>query len=853
MRIQSLSRFFMVLAITVIAANVFAQEPKLEPQHLKFHSVPFTEVKIAEDAPIWGKRLEINRTVSIPHNIEWCEKTGRFTNFAKAARILNGNFEGIYFNDSDVYKLLEGIAYSLKVHPDPKLEKKADAVIEWIAAAQEPNGYINSYYQLREPEKKWTNTRVMHELYCGGHMVEAAVAYAQATGKKKLLDVAEKFMDHIMTVFGPEEGKRVEVPGHEEIELALVKLYQYTGKDKYFELARFFIDVRGDQSKRTDKLQGEYSQDHFPIRDHKEIYGHAVRAMYLYAGVADIAAYTGDEALIKAMDVLWNDVVNKKMYITAGIGARHEGEAFGNAFELPNKTAYCETCASIGLVFWAHRMNLLHGDSKYADVVERAIYNGVLSGIGYDGKSFFYVNPLASDGNHHRQPFFDCACCPTNVVRFVPSIPGYVYATEENGIVANLFIPGTATIELPDGKVEITLKTEYPFKDGALIYEIIPSPDEGIKAEAFSFKVRDPDWIMDTDKKQEIVASSIRFDKNVDKNIVENKKTYIPGSFATISVSGEIESKFSNNDPHERKNGYVCFDISWSKKTVITLDIGRNLPIRRIVANPKVVDDRGRVAVQRGPIVYCFEQCDNTVPVDRIILAKNPEFKEIFDENILDGVMVLKCKNVDGRELTAIPYFAWDSRKHGKMNLWVRQEGISRNPEYVEKDWTDEKTGEPILYRQLCEEMYSAVDEPIPFVETLSITASHCFGNDSLDSVLDNSEPKNSNDHAIPRMTFWNHKGTAEWIAVESEKPFDLSKCSVYWFDDTGRGECRIPKEAGVSYYDGSEWKKLDVKLGVEKDKFNTVEFPAVKAKGVRVDLQLQDGLSGGILSWKFE
>lgn len=820
-----------------------------EPQHLEFKAVPFTEVKIDKDAPIWGKRLEINRTVSIPHNIEWCEKTGRFTNFAKAARLLNGNFEGIYFNDSDVYKLLEGIAYSLKVHPDPELEKKADQVIDWIAAAQEPNGYINSYYQLREPDKKWTNTRIMHELYCGGHMAEAAVAYAQATGKTKLLDVTEKFMDHIMSVFGPEEGKRVEVPGHEEIELALVKLYQYTGKQKYFDLAKFFVDVRGNQSKRTDKLHGEYSQDHVPVRDQKEIVGHAVRAVYLYAGVADVAAYTGDTGLIKAMDTLWNDVVNQKMYITGGIGARHAGEAFGDAFELPNKTAYCETCAAIGLVFWAHRLNLMHGDAKYADVLERALYNGVLSGIGYDGKSFFYVNPLASDGNHHRQPFFDCACCPTNVVRFVPSIPGYVYATDEDGIVANLFIPGTTTIELPDGKVEIKLETEYPVKaDSPLIYTITPHPNPGIEADTFTFKVRNPDWIKDADKK--IPHDSYWFENGERK---EGERIN-QGAISSAEMLGLCVDSSNHFTPEK---GYTYYEIDWNKSKNNTskaeIMIRFYSDVRRIVANPKVVDDRGRVAVQCGPIVYCFEQCDNAVPVDKIILPRNPEFKTVFDENILDGVTIIKCKNVDGRELTAIPYFAWDSRKHGKMNLWVRQQGLSRTPEYIEKEWTDEKTGEPILYRQFSLEMLGAKDEPVPFIETVSLSASHSHGKDSLDAVLENGEPKDSNDHTIPRMTFWDHKGTAEWIAIEREEPFEVSKCSVYWFDDTGRGQCRLPESASLSYKDGKEWKKLDLKLGVKKDKYNTIEFPSVKTTGLRIDLKLRGDTSGGILSWKFE
>ncbi|MDR0705227.1 MAG: glycoside hydrolase family 127 protein, partial [Planctomycetaceae bacterium] len=401
--------FFVVTVLCVLSVTFCSGE---EPKNLKFHAVPFTAVQFNDH--FWSPRLKTNREISIPHNYKWCEETGRFTNFAKAAKLLNGDFEGIYFNDSDVYKVLEGTAYSLADHPDPALEKRADEVIAWIAAAQLPNGYLNSYFSLREQDKKWTQIG-KHELYCAGHLIEAAVAYKQATGKETLLNVAEKFTDHIIDVFCTKKSPKFEVPGHEEIELALIKLYQLTGQEKYLTLSKHFIDIRGDQSKRNDKISGAYQQDHLPIREQSEIVGHAVRAVYLYAGVADNAAYSGDQELINAMDRLWNDVVNKKMYITGGIGARHEGEAFGNAYELPNRTAYCETCAAIGLVFWAHRMNLLHGDAKYADVVERAMYNGVLSGVGLDGKSFFYVNPLESIGNHHRQPFFNCACCPTNV------------------------------------------------------------------------------------------------------------------------------------------------------------------------------------------------------------------------------------------------------------------------------------------------------------------------------------------------------------------------------------------------------------------------------------------------------
>ena len=909
--------FIFCAACLMPAASLPAEETAKKPASLA--AVPFTEVKITPDAPIWGERLAVNREISLPHNFDWCDKTGRFTNFAKAAGLMEGNFEGIYFNDSDVYKLLEGTAYSLRVHPDAELQKKADAVIAWIAAAQEPNGYINSYYQLREPDRKWTNTPVMHELYCGGHMVEAAVAYAQATGDTKLLEVAEKFMDHIMTVYGPEEGKRVEVPGHEEIELALIKLYKHTGKEKYRDLAKFFIDSRGNTETRTDRLQGLYSQDHKPVREQTEVVGHAVRAMYLYAGMADVAAQnftripdwqpglernemerndqvevendsaalsgrsaslreapvpaviqTSDAELMAALNALWDNVAHKKMYITGGVGARHEGEAFGAAFELPNKSAYCETCAAIGLTFWAHRMNLLTGEAEYADVVERAIYNGVLSGIGRDGKSFFYVNPLESDGHHHRQPFFDCACCPTNVVRFVPSLPGYVYAVRDPGtvwrvranpkynflihtvlglgggesadgktevsadgkqileeanpgadkILVNLFIPGKSTIQLGAGKVEVVQETNYPW-DGKVKLSLSPLDKNAPKHESYTLAIRIPEWV-----EGDVITENYVF--------------------------GKIESKA--NRPLKPGNGesyagvLTCsMNTSFSTTFVIPMKPFRN------VANPRVEANRGRVAVQRGPVVYCFEQCDNEVPVDQIILAKNPEFTEVFEKDLLGGVVVLKCKNADGRELTAVPYFAWDSREPGKMAVWVKQEGLTRRPDVNDPAWTNAETGEPILYRKLTAEMLRETDDPLTLSETLIPSASHCFPRDSVYAVLQDTMPSNSCDHDIPRLTFWDHRGTAEWVTLQRDTPFRVSKCGIYWFDDTGRGGCRVPESATISYLSDGEWKKLDTPVGVEKDTLNTVSFPEIETTGLRLNIQLQEGVSGGILKWTVE
>jgi len=764
-------------------------------QDKKFQAVPFTDVHFNDS--FWSLRLKVNREISIPHNYQWCEQTGRFTNFAKAAKLLDGNFEGIFFNDSDVYKLLEGTAYSLADHPDPALEKRADDVIAWIAAAQQPNGYLNSYFTLKEQDKKWTR-HSMHELYCAGHMIEAAVAYKKATGKDTLLKTTEKFVDHIIDVFVTNKSSKFSVPGHEEIELALIKLYQHTGKEKYLTLAKHFIDLRGDQSKRQEKIYGIYEQDHMPVREQSEIVGHAVRAVYLYAGATDTAAYTQDQKLMIAMDRLWNDVVNKKMYITGGIGARHEGEAFGDAYELPNRSAYCETCAAIGLVFWAHRMNLLSGNARYADVVERAMYNGVLAGIGRDGKSFFYVNPLESTGNHHRQPFFDCACCPTNVVRFVPSLPGYQYAVDDEGIIINLFVSGKAAINHPTkGKIDIEMTTDYPLGNGRVQFSF-----PGLKQE-IRFKVRVPD--------------SMR-----------TNLTYLsPGMYETMTSDGK---------------GYLWFTAT-PKQNDFT--IGLPMKPERMTANPNVAADRGRVAIQRGPLVYCFEQCDNAVPITQIKLAREPEFKEEFRKDLLGGIMVLKCKNADGRELTAIPYYAWDHREPGAMAVWVRQEGLSKKQPPAMKD---------NLYAVLTPGMLRPDGELEDDAE-IEVSASHCNGSDSLDAVIDGREPKNSNDHDIARMTFWDHKGTKEWIELDFGKARKVSQSSVYWFDDTGRGQCRVPKSWTLSYRSGDQWIpiKTSDSLGVEKDRYNTVKFESVETLGLRLEIQLQENFSGGVLDWKCE
>jgi len=613
-------------------------------------AVPFTDVQIADD--FWSARIDTNRTRSIPHNFKWCRQTGRFSTFAKAGKLQEGESQGIYYNDSDVYKVLEGASYSLQVHRDPELEKQVDEVIAWIAAAQQSDGYLNTYYTLKEPDKRWTRLRVSHELYCAGHLFEAAVAHHRATGKRTLLDVAVQFAECIDTIFGPD--RRHDVPGHEEIELALVKLSQATGEKKYFDLAKFFLDIRGKTGEKRPEVYGHGCQDHQPVTEQSEPTGHAVRAMYLYAGMADVAAATGDKAYIEALRRLWTNTVERKMYITGAVGSTRHGEAFGANYQLPNDTAYCETCASIGMCLWNHRMNLLHADAKYADTFERTLYNGVLAGIDLAGDKFFYVNPLASEGGHHRQEFFDCACCPTNVVRFIPSVPGYVYAASNEAVYVNLYAAGQGTVKLADGKVELTQQTGYPW-DGDVKITVKPG-DAG----EFDIMLRIPAW---TAAKADAGA------------------LYQPGPLPaekvapTIKVNGQMVAK------REMVKGYARLSHTWADGDTIELHLP--MPVRRIRAHPSVKADAGRVALQRGPIVYCFEGVDNPGGVNSFYLPTGAALTTEFREDLVGGVMVVKGKArtvpTEGAEendvdVTAIPYYAWDHREPGGMAVWVAED-----------------------------------------------------------------------------------------------------------------------------------------------------------------------------------
>jgi DUF1680 family protein len=748
-------------------------------------AVPFQDVHI--DDAFWSPRIATNRRVTVEANLHQCEVTGRIKNFAVAGKLVPGKHEGQLYNDSDVYKVIEGIAYTLTSKRDPKLEERTDRIIDQIAAAQQPDGYLNTYFTLVKPKERWTNIRYGHELYCSGHLIEAAVAYYQATGKRKLLDVACKLADHIDSVFGPD--KKHDVPGHEELELALVKLYRVTGQKRYLDLARFFIDLRGHADKRT--LFGEYAQDHKPVRAQTEVVGHAVRAMYLYCGMADVAAITGDKELRSALEKIWHDVVDRKMYITGGIGPSASNEGFTVPYDLPNDSAYAETCAAVGMALWNHRMFLMSGDGKYADVLEREVYNGLLSGVSLGGDRFFYVNPLGSKGNHHRVPWFDCSCCPTNIVRYIPAMGERVYAHRGNELWTVLYMGNTATVPLEGGRVKLTEETRYPW-DGDVVLRVEPE-----RSFAFSLNLRVPGWCKETPR---------------------------------LSVNGEDLPVVSP------EHGYLRVHRKWEAGDVVRLTLP--MTVQRVHADPHVKADVGRVALQRGPVVFCLEGQLLRGNVRNLCLPPDARFEARYEKDLLGGVetilgeALLVERDKDGKLVTgpylfkAIPYYAWDNRRPGPMVVWLPE-----RPELAEIPGEDGIV-----------------------VGGVRVRASHVNPTDTLEALNDGVLPKSSGDHSIPRMTWWDHRGTTEWVSYTFHEPRTLSTAAVYWFDDTGRGQCRVPAEWRLLWQDGKEWRPVELtagsKYGTSLDAVNKVKFKPVTTRTLRLEAKLKPGFSGGILEW---
>jgi uncharacterized protein len=634
---------FLIIAATTGVAQVPARQ---------FEPVNFSQVNITDS--FWKPTLDKVATTTLQACIYQTEvKTPRIRNFEKVARGKNEKHEGIFYDDSDVFKALEAIAYSLKNHPNPEMEKKADEWIDKIAAAQLPDGYINTYYSLGRMDERWSDMS-MHEDYNGGHLIEAAVAYYQVTGKRKLLDVAIKFADHFDSLFGP--GKKHWVTGHQELELALVKLYNTTKNKKYLDLSYWLLEERGHKYAKgytwTDWRDTAYAQDVVPVREQTEITGHAVRAMYMYTGAADVAALTGDEGYMKAMKTVWEDVVYRNLYVTGGIGSSGSNEGFGTDYELPNEQAYCETCASVGMVYWNQRMNLLTGDSKFIDVLERSLYNGARDGLSLNGDRFFYGNPLASDGRHNRREWFGTACCPANIARLVSSLGDYIYGFSDKGIWVNLYIGSNTIAKIGKAEVPLNMETNYPW-DGTI--KITVNPKSKSK---FAMNLRIPGWAQG----EAVPGDLFVFEDKTKTNF-------------TISVNGKPVS-------YKMENGYAVVEREWRKGDVV--DFNLPMEVKRIVSRPEVKQDIDRVALQRGPLVYCVEGADNNNQAWNLILPDQATFQTIYQKDLLEGITTIQFDaptvqiSDDGqsvrtevKKITAIPYYSWCNRGQNQMQVWL--------------------------------------------------------------------------------------------------------------------------------------------------------------------------------------
>ena len=796
-----------LLIITVsVAASLPARSQVMRPHGYPITPVPFTSVKVTDN--FWGQRLDASRKVTIPLAFSKCESEGRYKNFERAAHPGDMNiFKGYTFDDTDVYKTIEGASYLLLTYPNPKLAHYIDSVLDIVAAAQEPDGYLYTARTMnpKHPhewagDKRWAlEEDLSHELYNLGHMIEGAVAHYQATGSKKFLNIAERYADCVCREVGPAKGQACVVPGHQIAEMALAKLYLTTGNKKYLDEAKFFLDYRGKTANRS-----EYSQSHEPVVEQKEAVGHAVRAAYMYAGMADVAALTGDTAYIHAIDNIWNNIVSKKLYITGGIGATNNGEAFGANYELPNMSAYCETCAAIANVYWNYRMFLATGDSKYVDVCERTLYNGLISGVSLDGGGFFYPNPLESMGQHQRQPWFGCACCPSNICRFIPSLPGYIYAVKERNVYVNLFLSNKSEMKVAGKMVALEQTTRYPW-NGDIAITVNTN-----KAGTFSMKIRIPGWL----------RGSV-----VPGDLYEYTDGKRPGYAVTVNGTSVLSNEITDD-------GYLTIRRSWKRGDRV--DLHFDMEPRTVRANNKVEADRGMVAVERGPLVYCAEWPDNNFDIMSTLVNQNPMFNVVERKDMLYGIDEIKTNaqtmefDKTGRlttkdvELTLIPYYAWCHRGSGKMRVWMAQDLSATTP------------AQPAT---LASESKISASTPTP----------------ALTAINDRLVPKGENDRSVPYYHWWPKKGTTEWLAYDFPASSTVRSATVYWYDDGPWGGCRVPKSWKIYYKDATgNWSPVTNadKFGVQKGTANTVNFDPVTTTAVKMEVTQPDDNSAGIFEW---
>jgi len=800
---MALLRRIVSLGLLLVCA---APGQPVETRDYPIQPVPFTRVSLRDT--FWRPRLETNRTVTIPHALAMCEREGRLDNFALAAGRRQGEYRGQYpFDASDVYKILEGASYALMLAPDPALETRLDEIIALVGAAQEPDGYLSTARTCRAEQlrnwfgqERWENLARSHELYNAGHLFEAAAAHHQATGKRSLLEIALRLADLLDRTFGP--GKLSRPPGHQVVEMGLVKLYRITGEERYLRLAKFFLDVRG-RTLDGRTLWGEYCQDHQPVLEQRAAVGHAVRAGYMYAGMADVAALTGDASYVQAIDRLWENVVGGKLYLTGGIGSAGANEGFTPDGDLPNMSAYCETCASIASVYWNHRLFLLHGESKYADVMERTLYNAFLSGVSLDGRRFFYPNPLASAGQHERSEWFGCACCPSNVTRFMASLPGYIYGLRGHSVYVNLYATSAANLLVDGQSLQLEQQTGYPWS-GQVRLTVHPATEPL----ELTLHLRVPGWA----RGKTVPGDLYRYLKPAPARV-------------TLMINGQAAAL-------EIADGYAVIARRWRRGDRAELELP--MLVREVEADVRVAADRGRIALERGPLVFCAEGPDNPGGhVHNLLLSSGRKLTAAFQPELLGGVEVIRgqadaCRlDSSGRivrtrqAFTAIPYYAWAHRGPAEMAVWLARDPAAVRP-----------LGLPGL--------------------AAGSNVSVSFGRNP-GAIKDGLEPASSADPETPRFHWRPHRGSTEWVQYAFREPQEVSRVAVYWADDGEAGDCRTPLSWRVLYLEGGEWKPVYTTqaCGVEPNRFNTVVFETVRTGALRLEVQSQDGWSGGIYEWK--
>lgn len=803
---------FLLLSSAALTAQAAPPDYPVKP-------IPFTDVRIT--GGVLQARQATNAAVTAPFALAQCESSLRIKNFELATETMKRraagetNFQNkpptIYpFDDSDVFKAIEGVSFCLSVQPNPALEAKVAEFVKKIAAAQEPDGYLYTWRTMHPDspahewihQQRWLNDpKISHELYNIGHLYEAGVAHQQATGSRELLDVCLKSAELVDREFS--DGEPRIAPGHQVIEMGLAKLYRATGDPRYIKLAKIFIEARGYN-------KNPYSQDHKPAVQQEEAVGHAVRANYLYSGMADVAALTGDRQYFEAISRIWDNVVSRKLHLTGGCGARAAGEAYGEDYELPHR-CYNETCAAVAFLFWNHRMFLMTGDAKYMDVFERSLYNGVLSGVSLSGDRFFYPNPLEYDGkavNNHghagRAPWFGCACCPPNILRTIASLGGYAYAVRDDTLFVNLYTDSEVTSSVSGTKVQLKQATLYPW-NGKVELKVIPE-----QAKTFTVSLRIPCWVQGKPLPSDLYS----YDSPA------------PASWS-LQVNGEQVKP-------QIVDGFARIKRDWKAGDTISLDLP--MLIRRVAGNPMISATKSQVAFERGPVVYAFEGHDNEGSVFDAVISADTDVTAVHRPDLLGGATILVVDraarawrdeqgkiNTKRARFTAIPYALWANRGLSPMTVWVARE--------------------------------PSVARPAPLPTTASqakITTS--FHREGMDPArLNDQEVPTRSRRDVANFDFWPHKGTAEWVAYEFAKPTKVDSVTVWWFDDTGSGECRLPKSWKLLYRtESGEWQPVRgvSEFGIRKATPIKVNFEPITTQALRVEVQLPERYSAGLYEW---